>query len=130
MPRPLREWVCIARRSLPSKSMVPLLALSKPMMLFISVVLPAPLRPIKPVMPPVGSVSDTSRRICTDWIETFRCSTLSIARALLVQPLQRAANHEALDLRVVERDLRRCVGDDLAVVKREHPLGEAAHDFH
>src|SRR3990172_969225 len=111
--------------------MEPLVALSSPMMLFISVVLPAPLRPISPAMVPVGSCSDTLRRICTDWIATLSLSTLSTCRTLLfVHPVQLAADHIALDLGVGERDFRRRVGDDASIIKSEHALREAAHHLH
>src|SRR5947208_783044 len=103
--------------------MRPLDALRRPMMLFMSVVLPAPLRPMSPVIEPGGTASETSRRICTESIETLSPSTLSIAAS---QP----AHHVALHFRVGERGLRRPVGDDPAVVEREHPPGEAGHDLH
>src|SRR3954471_2690522 len=113
MPRPVLECVGIATRSRASKVTVPLATLSSPITLFISVVLPAPLRPIKPTIAPVGNSSVTSRRICTDWIATFRLTTLS-----MVARLAHAADHVALDLRVLEGDVRRRVGDDAPVVKR------------
>src|SRR5467141_1180202 len=121
MPSRVRAWVGMARRSWSSKCTVPLLLLSRPMRLFISVVLPAPLRPMRPAMVPAGSSSETSRRIRTAWIDTLRFSSLSTG-----QP----TNDIALHLRIRERDLRRRVGDDATVVEREHPLREAAHDFH
>src|SRR3972149_1617617 len=131
MPSRVRAWVFAATRSLLSNLIDPLVALSRPMMLFISVVLPAPLRPISPAMVPVGSCSDTSRKICTDWIETLRFATLSICRAfLLVHPVQLASDHVALDLGVGERDFRRRVGDDASIIKSEHALREAAHHLH
>src|SRR5512141_969576 len=121
MPSRVRAWVFAAIRSAPSNAIEPLVALSSPMMLFISVVLPAPLRPISPAILPVGSSSDTLRRICTDWMATLRLATLSICRALLlVHPVQFAANHVALDLGVAERDFRRGIGDDAAVIEGQH----------
>src|SRR5450759_4180181 len=98
------------------------------MMLFISVVLPAPLRPISPAMVPVGNSKDTLRRICTDWIATLSLATSSICRArLLVHPAQLAANHVALDLGVAERDFRRRIGDDAAVIEGKHALGAVSY---
>src|SRR5688572_32191932 len=110
----------MARRSRPSKSIAPRLAWSRPMMLFMSVVLPAPLRPMRPVMLPVGTSSDTPRRICTAWIDTLTSCSLSMHRA----------DDVALDRGIVERRLGRGVGDDAAVVEGEHALREAAHHLH
>src|SRR5262249_27207674 len=89
----------------------------RPISDFIRVVLPAPLRPISPVMLPCGSSSDTSRRICTLRIATLRPRMLSM----------QGPNHVAPHLGVGERGLRRRVGDDAPVVEREHATGEAAH---
>src|SRR5690349_14302505 len=88
-----------------------------------SVVLPAPLRPIKPIIAWLGTESETPRRICTALIATLRLVSSSM-RGL------QAADDVAAHLRIGERDLRFRVGDDAAVVEREHALGEAAHDFH
>src|ERR1035438_5354209 len=107
MPSRVRAWVFAATRSAPSNAIAPLDTLSSPMMLFISVVLPAPLRPISPAMLPLGSSSETLRSICTDWIATLRLAMLSIGRALaLVHPPQFAADHVAFDFGVAKRDLQ------------------------
>ena len=66
------------------------------MMLFMSVVLPAPLRPISPAIVPVGRSNDMSRRICTDWIATSRLRISSMRNRL-----QCTADHVAPDFRVV-----------------------------
>src|SRR5262245_50138660 len=87
---------------------------------FISVVLPAPLRPIRPIIAPLGTSSDTSRRMRIAPIDTLRFSILSIAHT----------DYVALHLRVLERGLRRRVGDDAAVVEGEHAPGKAAHHLH
>src|SRR5438105_60987 len=91
------------------------------MTLFISVVLPAPLRPMRPATMPAGSSSETSRRIWTAWIDTLRFSSLST---------RHPAHHVALHLCIRERDLRRRVGDNATAAERQHPLRKAAHDFH
>src|SRR3954466_13283312 len=114
------------RRSRLSKRTEPWPALRSPMTVFITVVLPAPLRPMRPVIEPVGTCSETSRRICIDAIETL---TLSISSTAVVPHIP-AADHVALDLGVRERVSRRRVGDDPPVVEREHALREAAHHFH
>src|SRR5512145_2611802 len=102
-----------------SKAMPPLAALRMPMMVFMSVVLPAPLRPMSPVIEPGVSSIETSRRICVPAMDTLTRSTLSTG-----------ACDVALHLRIAERGLRRRVGDDAAVVEGEHALREAAHDLH
>src|SRR5215472_5891861 len=98
------------------KVTAPLATFKRPISDFISVVLPAPFRPISPVMDPSGSSSDTSRRICTLRIATLRPRMLSM----------QVSHHIAPHLGVGERGLRRRVGDDAAVVEREHAGGEAA----
>src|SRR6185503_17232321 len=120
MPRRARSWVAIFRRSLPLHSTRPPAALSRPITLFMSVVLPAPLRPMSPTIVPSGTSSDTPRRICMEAIATLRFCTLST----------RGPYHVALHFRVGKRRLRRRIGDDAAVVEGEHALREAAHHLH
>src|SRR5258706_3524261 len=105
-------------RSTSSRRMPPL-ALSSPMTAFMSVVLPAPLRPIRPIIAPLGTSSETPRRMRIAPIETLRFSILSTN-----------TYDVALHLRVVEGGLGRRVGDDPAVVEGEHALREAAHHLH
>src|SRR4029434_9397712 len=119
MPRRARSCVATLARSRPSRRTEPRPGFRSPMTDFMTVVLPAPFRPMRPVMEPAGTSSDTSRRICIDPIETLR---LWISSTL--------AHHVALDLRVGKRGLRRRVGDDAAVVEGEHALREAADDLH
>src|SRR5689334_18652477 len=119
MPRRARAWLATPARSRPSKRTLPPPTLRMPITVFISVVLPAPLRPMRPIIEPGGTSSDTSRRIRVPPIETSRCSTLSTL-----------AHHVALDVGIGERDLRRGVGDDAAVVERQHALREAGNDLH
>ena len=61
---------------------------------FMSVVLPAPLRPIRPIIAPLGTSSETSRKICIAAIETLRFSILSTH-----------TYDVALDLRIIARTL-------------------------
>src|SRR2546430_9969120 len=112
MPRRARPWVGSGSKSRVSNRTEPRAALRSPMMVFMSVVLPAPLRPMRPVIEPGGTSSDTPRRICTAAIDTWRFSTLSTA-----------ADDVALHLRIGERRLRRGVGDDAPVVEGEHAPG-------
>src|SRR5436309_2827357 len=62
MPRRARACVARLSNSVVSKRTAPL-ALSKPITAFMSVVLPAPLRPMRPIIEPLGTSSDTSRRM-------------------------------------------------------------------
>src|ERR1041384_8149735 len=119
MPRRARSWVATRSRSRLSKRTEPRPALRRPITVFITVVLPAPLRPMSPVMEPVGTSSETSRRICIDAIETLSRSISSTA-----------ADHVAFDLGMRERIPGRRVRDDAPVVEREHALREAAHHLH
>src|SRR5919106_6675715 len=119
MPMRARAWLGSSARSVSSKLNFPALGLRMPMMVFMSVVLPAPLRPIKPIIEPVGSSSDTPRRMCTAAMETLRFSTLSTV-----------AHHVSLDVRICERDGRRRIGDDAAVIEGEHALCGAADRLH
>src|SRR6185503_17795120 len=118
MPMRARACVGTASRSRPSKRTEPRPALSKPITVFMTVVLPAPLRPMRPVMDPAATSSETSRRICIEAIATLRLSTLSMAY------------HVALHLRIRKRGLRRRIYDDAAVVEGEHALREAADHLH
>src|SRR5256714_10805099 len=90
---------------------------------FISVVLPAPLRPMRPIIACSGTASVTPRRICTALMATLRLRTSSMGGL--------GASHDvAAHLGIGERDLRFCIGDDAPVVEGEHALGETAHHLH
>src|ERR1051326_345693 len=119
MPSEALSCVGMRSRSRPSHATLPPEALSRPITLFMSVVLPAPLRPMRPVIEPPGTSSDTSRRMRIAAIDTLRRSIRSMA-----------ADHVAPDLRIAQRRLRRGVGDDAAVVEGEHALREPAHHLH
>src|SRR5258705_590207 len=119
MPRRARACVGTLSSSRLSKRTAPPLALSKPISAFISVVLPAPLRPMRPIIEPLGTSSDTSRRMRIAAMDTLKFSTLSTV-----------ADDVALHFRICEPRLRRGVGDDAALVKPEPPPREAAHHLH
>src|SRR3954469_14231049 len=93
------------------------------MTVFISVVLPAPLRPISPIMARSGTDSVTPRRICTALIATLRSCTSSMRGP-------RTPDDVAAHFRIGERPLRRGVGDDPSVLKGEPGLREGAHRLH
>src|SRR3954468_4127972 len=116
MPMRARAWLATPARSVSPKRMLPPLGLRMPMMVFMSVVLPAPLRPMRPIIDPVGSSSDTPRRMWTAAMDTLRSSTLSTL-----------AHHVPLHIRIGQGDRGRRVGDDAAVVEGEHPLRETAY---
>ena len=93
----------------------------------ISVVLPAPLRPISPVNFPVGNSMLTSRRMLTEPIETSSPSSLTMGCLLGRGTLRRSRTCAP---RCPEERRRVAVGDDAALVEREHALGVAADDVH
>src|SRR5688572_32335137 len=113
MPRRARAYVGTAPRSRPSKRTLPLPGFSSPITVLMSVVLPAPLRPMRPVIEPAASSSETPRRMCTEAIDTLRLVRLST----------RAPHHVSLHFGILQRDGRRRVGDDPPVVERQHALG-------
>src|SRR5216683_33498 len=129
MPSRVRACVGAPSKSAPSKLTAPPDTRSTPMRLFMSVVLAAPFRAISPAMLPLGSSSETLRRICTASIATLSVSILSTGR-LLVPATELAADHVAPNVRVDEHGFGPAVSDDPAVVEREHALGKAAYDFH
>src|SRR5262245_65201434 len=92
-----------------------------------SVVLPAPLRPMRPHMSPSRTSSDTLRMIGTGPIDTVRSVTLSTGR---LPGARLGAADIGLHLRVAERRRGRPVGDHGAVVEGKHAVGEARHDLH
>src|SRR5437588_10119846 len=95
-----------------------------------SVVLPAPLRPISPHISPSLSASAASRRIGTGPIATLRFATSSMGALRLWAEIEPGTDDQRLHLGVGEGRLRRAVGDDGAVVKRQHALGVAGDDGH
>src|SRR3954465_9705083 len=81
-----------------------------------NVVLPAPLRPIRPHMSPSSTSSETLRRIGTGPIATLRFSTLSTGRPRGAGVAHLGAADEGLHPRIGEGRGGRAVGDDRAVV--------------
>src|SRR6476619_7199693 len=91
-----------------------------------NVVLPAPLRPMRPHISPSASSSEALQMTGTAPIVTSRAQTLSMALAVR---LFRAAD-KCVHARIRERKGRRAVGDHGAVVEGEHAIGEPRHDLH
>src|SRR3954451_19918181 len=126
MPIRARAWLATPVRSVSPKRMLPPLGLRIPMIVFMSVVLPAPLRPMRPIIDPVGNSRETPRRMWTAAMETLRSWTLSTS-ALQALAL---AHHVPLHVGIGQHDRRRRVGDDAAVIEGEDPLRKAAHHLH
>src|SRR5258707_13588175 len=108
MPRRARACVGTLSSSRLSKRTAPPLALSKPISAFISVVLPAPLRPMRPIIEPLGTSTDTSRRMRIAAMDTLKFSALSTV-----------AVDVALHFRIGEPRRRLWVGYDWRVAKGE-----------
>src|SRR5882724_4615579 len=95
-----------------------------------TVVLPAPLRPMRAHISPSPRSNVASRMTGTRPIETPRPATLSMDRAPLQTRLGLGAADECLNLRIGKHGRGRSVGDHRTVVEGEHAVGEARHDFH
>src|SRR5678816_1877565 len=130
---PSRVRACGAMRvsTSPSNSMVPPRAGRRPMMPRMSVVFPAPLRPIRPAIMPLGRSNATARRMLTDPIDTSSPLILSIGVAcFLCQPDLGPADHVAANLLVGEHRGGHTIGENTALVERHHALRVTAHDVH
>src|SRR3974390_98388 len=94
-----------------------------------SVVFPAPLRPMRPHISPSFTASEASRMIGIGPIDTSRFATLSILSSGHDR-LQFDAGNEFLHARIIKCLLRRTVGDDRTVVKSEDAIGKTGDDLH
>src|SRR5687767_8306744 len=121
MPSETRRCVGMLASGAPSNSRAPSCWPSSPMMVRISVVLPAPLRPMRPANWPAPTCRRTLRRMPTGPMETETPSSLS---------MRRLANYVAPHFGRVQHLHRRAVGDDAAVVERDHTPRIARHDVH
>src|SRR6266705_5691483 len=92
------------------------------------VVLPAPLRPMRPHISPSRRSIAALRTIWIRPIETPRSATLSISCAPPQVGIGSA--DERLNLRIGERYRRRSVRNDSAVVEGEHAVSKARYDLH
>src|ERR1700716_2215319 len=126
MPNPTRRCGGSASKStsssltLPVAGMAPIRARSK-------VVLPAPLRPIRPHISPSARSSDALRMTGTGPIETSRSETLSMGMPFAVRL---GAADEGLYPAIGERGGPRAVGNYRPIVEGEHTVGEPRHDLH
>src|ERR1700678_2836816 len=128
MPSPARTWGGRANRSTSPSMTLPVAGIA-PMTARNRVVLPAPLRPIRPHISPASSASEAPRMIGTGPIATLRSAILSMAAAAGSGAGTCAAD-EGLDLWVSKRLAGWGIGNYGAVVESEHPIGEACHDLH
>src|SRR5882672_3564492 len=98
-----------------------------PMTERISVVLPAPLRPIRPTNFPVGTSMLTPRRTPTDAIETSSPSMRS-----MMSPGRGVgfAGNVFADFDIAQNRAGQTVGNDAAFIEGQHTLGIAGDDFH
>src|SRR5213594_1234801 len=93
-----------------------------------NVVLPAPLRPMRPHISPSRRSIAALRTIWICPIETPRSTTLSMSRTHARSGIGSA--DERLNLRIGERDRRWSVRNDSAVVEGEHAVSKAGYDLH
>src|SRR5215212_3957546 len=107
----------------PTAGMAPIKARS-------SVVLPAPLRPIKPHISPSSRSSAALRTIGMGPIDTLSSLTLSIGSPMRGRGCQLGSADERLDAGIAQRVGWISVGDHGAVVEGEHAVGEARDDLH
>src|SRR5579872_5455231 len=126
MPWATRRCAGRRRRSWPASSAVPL-AGSAPISARMSVVLPAPLRPISPHISPASRWSEAPRMRTTGPIETLRFAILSMAGAGCRGFELRPAD-QLLNAGIFQGLARRPVGDHRAVIEGEHAIGVAFHD--
>src|SRR3989441_5547086 len=121
MPSETRRCVGMAPSTAPSNCIAPSRCASRPMMVRISVVLPAPLRPMRPANSPAPTSMLTLRRMAIGPMDTETRSSRSMC--LL-------ANHVTAHL-LRRQDLGGgTVGDHPALVERDHAVGIARHDVH
>src|SRR5258708_13533980 len=120
MPWPTRLCAGKAMRSMSPNVAVPVAGMA-PISARSSVVLPAPLRPIRPHISPVAMAKLAPRMIGIGPIETSRPDTLSMAA------LPPGAADEGLDPRIGERHRRGPAAHHAAAIPPHPPLGYTLH---
>src|SRR5258706_4256615 len=126
MPLRARWWTGVFPSGEPSKLMLPWRGGRMPITERINVVLPAPLRPMRPANFPVGTSMFTPRRMPTDAIETSSPSMRSMMSSGRVS----FPGNIFADFDVAQHRRRQAVGNDAALVEGEYALGIAGDDFH
>src|SRR5688572_21584704 len=126
MPKAGRSWGATGPRSVAASLMLPV-ACVKPMTLRATVVLPAPLRPMRAAVAPAGNANETLRSTCAPAIDTLTWSNdnmLSDPVHLLADDLvghYRGRRADGLDLACVpHRDAIRIAGHHIHIVLDEH----------
>src|SRR4051812_42329537 len=128
MPWAARECAGRLSKSMPASSALPVAGIA-PMMARNRVVFPAPLRPIRPHIPPSSTVKEASRMIGMGPMETLRPDTLNIGDGACCT-LSSGTADQGLNARVAQSCCRRAVGDYGAVIKCQDTFGETFDDFH
>src|SRR6516164_667549 len=117
--------------SRPRKTTVPRRRAIKPMIAFIVVDLPAPLRPTSATHSPAPTASETRNSTCAWPYHASSAWTSSIARLLRTDRERRAAAEvDLLHARIVAHRSRRTVGDQLAARQHEDAVGVREDDVH
>src|SRR6187431_1681072 len=114
MPNPTRRCGGRASKSTSPSLTLPVAGIA-PIRARMKVVLPAPLRPIRPHISPSSSSSEASRMIGIGPIDTLSAETLSIGRRLLRGGALGAAD-QFLHTCIRQRHGGRAVGDHGAIV--------------
>src|SRR5258705_7015544 len=128
MPLRARWWTGVFPSGEPSKLMLPWRGGRMPITERISVVLPAPLRPIRPTNSPVGTSMFTPRRMPTDAIDTSRPSMRSMMSS--GRSVRSFASNVFADFDIAQHRGRQPIGNDAAFIEGQHALGIAGDDVH
>src|SRR4030081_408127 len=131
MPHLARRCGGMRVMSWPWKRISPDRTGSRPMMLSMMVVRPAPLRPTRETTSPSSTVSDTPCRMCAGPRKVLMASTSSSTWCSFVpSSRQRYAEKDVGDV-LVHLDLfRRPVGEESAFMHHHDAVGVAEHDVH
>src|SRR5262245_25876662 len=129
MPRAARRCAGNVNKSVESSSALPL-AGSAPIRARSRVVLPAPLRPIRPHISPSSSASEALRTTGTAPMSTLRPDTLSMNNLSGRNTDWHGTADQGLHHRVGECLRRRPIRDHGAIMERKHALGKARDDLH
>src|SRR5918911_628983 len=100
-----------------------------PMMARISVVLPAPFRPMRPHISRSETSSDASRTIGTGPIATLSDCTLSIGRPRHHVQFRLGAADQHLHARLAERLIRGAVRNQRPVIESQHAIRKPRDDL-
>src|SRR6476619_7091348 len=126
MPRSMRRWGSMPAMDSPSSSMRPALGARKPQMVFTTVDLPAPLRPMRPLISPAFTSRETSRSTSMSWSYPAVTPSRSSSGSAMG-----AAPEVRLDHRgVLQHFARGALGDEAPGVHARGAMAEIHHDRH